>query len=87
MLQPVTTADFMKLPENIQVMYVAGILEGIAFMAYSYTSDYPSWVECVRRKTFGETTKDVNSFIRQDPSFNEGVASAVAQSLGKRCKR
>ena len=88
LLQPIATAEFLRLTEEIQTIYVSGILEGIAFMGYSYApDDYPAWTECVRKKTLGETTKDVVAFIQQGPKFNEGVASAVAQSLGRRCKR
>lgn len=87
MVQPVGVSDFLKLPRDLQAVYVGGIIEGMAFMAYSYApSDYPVWVQCVRSKTLGRTTDDVVAFIRQTPNFNEGVAGALAQMLGKRCK-
>ena len=49
--------------------------------------DYPKWVECVRAKTLGETRQEVVTFLKAEPDFKEGVSSAVAQTLGKRCKK
>src|SRR5690348_15509641 len=87
MLKPVPVAQFLQLPTNIQSIYVGGIMEGMGFVTYGYgLPDYPDWVRCVRGKTLGETTQDVVSFIRNTPDFSEGVASALAQTLGRRCK-
>jgi hypothetical protein len=87
MVQPIVVRDFLKLPEDLQAVYVGGIIEGMAFAAYAYVpSEYPTWVSCVRAKTLGETTNDVVALIKQTPNFNEGVGSALAQTLGRRCK-
>jgi hypothetical protein len=60
----------------------------MSFIAYGYNlSDYPDWVRCVRSKTLGGTTDDVVALIKQAQDFKEGVGSALAQVLGKRCKR
>jgi hypothetical protein len=57
-----------------------------AFVQYGYSHpDYRAWVECVRRKTLGDTTKDVVAFIQQE-HFNESVSAALAKTMGKRCK-
>ena len=88
MLEPITVSEFLKLPDRFQTLYVAGVLEGIAFMAYGYDpSQYPTWVQCVRQKSLGDTAEDVVTFIKERANFSEGIASAVAQSLGQRCKR
>ena len=87
MLRPITTAEFMSFSEKSQVIYVAGILEGMAAMGYKNTSDYRNWADCVRSKTLGETTKEVVTLIQQDPNFKASIATAVSRSLGKRCKR
>ena len=85
-IQIIGVEDFLKLPEDFQSAYVGGILEGMAFTAYGYGhSDYPAWVNCVQRKTLGDTTSDVMEFIKQTPTFKEGVSNAVAQTLGRRC--
>jgi hypothetical protein len=88
MLEPMTTSEFMRLPEDAQLLYVAGIMGGIAFTAYSYApSDYPAWVQCVRQKTLAATTKDVVAFLKARPRFDESVASAFARMIGERCPR
>jgi len=87
MVEPLRVEDFLGLSADMQSVYVGGIIEGTAFMVYGYIpSEYPGWVACVRRETLGETTQDVVDFIRRTPGFKEGVASAFAQMLGKRCK-
>lgn len=87
LLQPIQVSEFLKLPSDLQTVYVGGILEGIAFSAYGYSdARYPAWVTCVRRETLGDTTDNVVAFIKQTPNFDEGVASALAQMLGKHCK-
>jgi hypothetical protein len=86
LIQPITPAEFLTLTEDLQAAYVGGLIEGIAFVQYGYShSDYPAWVECVRRKTLGDTTKDVVAFIQQE-HFNESVSAALAKTMGKRCK-
>jgi hypothetical protein len=87
LLQPFPVDDFLKLPSDLQALYVGGLIEGMAFVSYSNSdASYPAWVSCVRTKTLGDTTKDVVMFIRQQPGFNEGVGSALAQTLGRQCK-
>jgi hypothetical protein len=84
---PLPVTDFLKLPGNLQALYVGGLIEGMAFVSYGNSdASYPAWVSCVRSKTLGDTTKDVVTFIQEQPSFNEGVGGALAQTLGRRCK-
>jgi len=86
-VQPISVTEFLKLDEDIQAVYVGGLMEGMAFISYGISEgSYPQWVKCVRSKTLGETTEDVVAFIRQEPNFSEGVSSALAQTLGRRCK-
>ena len=86
LLQPIAVQDFLTLPDDLQAMYVAGLMEGMAFVQYGYSiADYPKWIECVRRKSLGDTTTDLVAFLRHDPSFKEGVSSAFSQMLGRRC--
>jgi hypothetical protein len=87
LLQPVPVTEFLKLPEDLQTLYMGGLIEGMAFVSYGNSEvSYPAWVSCVRSKTLGDTTRDVVTFIKQQPNFNEGVGSALAQTLGRRCK-
>jgi len=88
LIQIMSPAEFLKLPDSIQSMFIGGLLEGMAFTAYGMSwPDYPRWTECVRTKSLGDTTKEVVAFLKQEPGFQEGVASALAQALGKRCRK
>lgn len=86
-VQPIPIAEFLKLPAQLQAIYVGGIIEGMSFVMYGYSNpDLTKWTSCVRTQTLGKTTEDVVEFLRQRPNFKEGVGSALAQSLGKWCK-
>lgn len=86
-VQPITVAEFLQLDDQVQSIYVGGLIEGMAFMAYGYSQpDYPAWAACVHSQTLEDTRKDVVRFLQQNPKFDEGVGSALAQTLGKRCK-
>lgn len=88
LIQILSIEEFLKLPDSFQSVFVGGLLEGMAFSAYGMSwPDYPKWVECVRAKTLDDTTKEVVTFLKQDPRFQEGVASALAQTIGRRCKK
>ena len=85
-LRPISTADFLGFSENSQVIYVAGIIEAMALARYKPTPAYRKWTDCVSSKTLGETTKEVVALIRQTPNYQDSIAGAVSQTLGKRCK-
>ncbi len=87
MLRPISTAEFMSFSDNAQVIYVAGILEGMSLLTYKPTPAYRKWTDCVRSKTLGETTKEVVALIKQTPNYQDSIAGAVSQSLSKRCKQ
>ena len=88
LVEIISTKEFLPLPSAPQALFVAGILEGVAFTAYGMSSpDYPRWFECVTSVPLGDLTSDTVAFIKADPGFKEGVPSALAQSLGKRCKK
>jgi hypothetical protein len=86
LLQTLTAEQFLQLTEDFQALYVGGLIEGMAFIQYGYSmTDYPTWVSCVRQKALGETTQQVADFLKQNPSFNEGVSTALAKTLSSRC--
>jgi len=86
MVQSVTAQEFLRLPQPMQAIYVGGLIEGMAFLAYGYSREtYPAWAECVRRKTVAETSKEVVALIGARPNFDQGVGTALAQVLAKRC--
>lgn len=88
LVEIISTKEFLQLPSGPQALFIAGILEGMAFTAYGMSSpDYPRWSQCVTSVPLGDLTNDTVAFIKADPGFKEGVPSALAQSLGKRCKK
>jgi hypothetical protein len=85
-LQPLTVKEFLSLPNDLQIVYVGGIMEGMSFVQYGYTiPNADKWIECARLKTLGDTTAEVISMVKA-PDFHEGVSSALAQTMGHRCK-
>jgi hypothetical protein len=86
LLQTLTAEQFLQLTEDFQALYVGGLIEGMAYVQYGHSmADYPTWVACVKRKTLGETTQLVTGFLKENPSFNEGVSTALAKTLSARC--
>ncbi len=86
LIEPIPAVDFIKLDEDSQVVYIAGILEGMAYVQYNYSmQQYGIWADCVRQKTLGDTTHDVIAFLKDHPE-EEAVSFALTQTLGARCK-
>ena len=45
LLQPLTVQDFLKLSDDMQGIYVGGLIEGMAFIQRNYSMpDYTLWV-------------------------------------------
>ena len=87
LLQPLSVPEFLNIPNDFQVAYVGGLMEGMAFIQYNYSMpDYASWAECIRKKTLGDTTADVIAFIKESANFEESVSAALAKTLGRQCK-
>jgi hypothetical protein len=85
-IQPLAVQEFLSLSEDMQAVYVGGVLEGMSYVQYGYgIPDLEKWTECVRRKSLGETAAEVASVLKSK-TFNEGVSSALAQTMGLRCK-
>jgi hypothetical protein len=86
LLQTLTAEQFLQLTVDFQALYVGGLIEGMAYVQYGHSmADYPTWVACVKQKTLGETTQQVTAFLKENPSFNEGVSTALAKTLSARC--
>ena len=86
LLQTLTAEQFLQLSEDFQALYVGGLIEGMAYIQYGHAmTEYPTWVTCVRQKALGETTQEVVAFLKQNPSFKEGVSPALAKTLSARC--
>jgi len=86
LLQTLTAEQFLQLTEDFQALYIGGLIEGMAYIQYGHSlTDYPTWVACVKQKGLGETTQQVVTFLKQNPSFKEGASAALAKTLSARC--
>jgi len=85
-LVSITAAEFLKLPEDARVTYVAGVIDGITLTSYGYSlPDHDRYIRCVRTLALGALTQRTVDWLRARPSFAEGAASAVSQMLGAYC--
>jgi hypothetical protein len=57
------------------------------FSASAYGApDLDRWAACAGSKTVGDTTNEVIAFLKDNPGFAEDMASALAQTIGRRCR-
>lgn len=83
----VSPADFLKLPDRFQSLYVGGVIDGMTFTSYGYTlPDHDVFVRCLMTIKVGDLSERVVAWLHAHPSFNYGTASAVAQTIGSYCK-
>ena len=86
-LVSVTPAEFLKIGEDFQALYVAGAIDAITLVGYGYAiPDHPKFVACMRSATLGEWTARVTKWIRSNPGFDESPATALTIIAGKSCK-
>ena len=86
-VESLSSKEYLQLPERIQAIYVAGIMDGVSFTSYNY--DLPwhdDYVRCVRSLTVGALAQRVAMWLRANPSWQEGMAGAVAKTLSAYCK-
>ena len=65
-MQMLTTEEFLKLPEDRQVLFLSGVLEGISYTNYS-RPEYVNWVACVQSGSIDTLHKEVRSMIDLAP--------------------
>jgi hypothetical protein len=85
-LETVSVADFLKLPDDLQAIYVAGILDGMSYVIFNYQLSEPDkWAECVRLRTLDETLNEVLAYLKNNPSeASYPLPWAVARTIGQR---
>ena len=77
----VTPKEFLKLPEEYQVMYTAGYIDAASFISYGYSlPDHNELISCFRSMPLGDFTKEVVNWLKKNPKHKEGMASAVAHT-------
>lgn len=86
-LLSLSPADFLKLPDGVQAIYVAGVLDGVSYTSYGYSlPDHDRYVRCASTLRLGALAERTVAWLRANPKFAEGTATAVAKALGAYCK-
>ena len=87
-LVSISPDEYLKLPNSVQKLYVAGVVDGVSVTSYGYSlPDHDIYVRCARTMTLGVLAQHVTDWIRANPGFSEGAATAVSKTLGAHCKR
>ena len=77
---------FLQLSQDAQKVYVAGVMDGFAFVNYSHGfAAYDTVVKCIKSKPTEYLTAGVVEWLKAHPDFNEGLSSAVIQSVSAYC--
>ncbi len=85
-LTSISPQQYIQLTEDMQVLYVAGVFDGVTLTSYGYSlPGHDSYVRCARTMTLGVFAQRVADWIRANPTFTEGAASAVAKTMGAYC--
>ena len=80
------TQDFISLSSDIQRTYVAGVIDGFIYVNYSHQfAAYDAIVKCVNSKNINGLTVNVLDWLNAHPDFNEGLSSAVIQTISTYC--
>jgi hypothetical protein len=84
-LETINTSEFLQLSEDLQTIYVAGVLDGMSYVSYNDDIAIPDkWIACVRTQALKKTVADVVQFLRDNPeeAFNPvpwSISKAISQ--------
>ena len=82
----ISAGEFLKLPDDARVAYVAGVIDGITFTSYSHNlPDHDRYIRCVRTLTVGALNKGQWIGFVCDHHSQRAPASAVSQMIGAWC--
>jgi hypothetical protein len=84
-LETITTSEFLKLPEDLQNVYVAGVLDGMSYVTYNYEiADHDKFVACVRTQSLAATVAGVLDYIKNNPDDAKNpLPWSVTKAIGK----
>lgn len=86
-VESLSPKEFLRFPENVQALYVGGVIDGVSFTTYGYSlPGHDEYVRCVRTLTLGATAQKVAAWLRANPLYRETMAGAVARTLGDYCR-
>ena len=82
-----SASEFLQLSADRQAAYVAGILQGMAYVMFNYDrAGYERWDACVRAQSLEATVNDVLSLLKESPNESRSpVPWAVTRAVSKRC--
>lgn len=84
-VEALTVGDFMKLPFDFQVIYVAGLTDGFTYVMRNYdVANYEDFSACVRRVSLKVATEEMVEQIKKRKE-EEPLTTYFAKSLGARC--
>lgn len=85
-IETIKTADYMTLPEDFQAIYIAGIIDGMAYAYYNYQiPEHEAWAACVRAAPLGDLVTETNAYLASNrDEARYPVAWSVARVLGNR---
>lgn len=77
---------FLQLSQDAQRIYVAGVMDGFSLVNYSHGfASYDTVVECIKSRHVEGLTANVVDWLKAHPDFNEGLSSAVIQTISTYC--
>lgn len=85
-VEVVKASDFMAFPEDQQVLSLAGLVDGMAYMLFHYKNpEHDAWVACVRAAPLGDLLNDVNSFLKENAEYQKyPVSYSLSKAIGAR---
>jgi hypothetical protein len=85
-LKTITADQYLKMPENYQVMYLAGVIDATSFSLYgSDDPNFATWAKCVRKKTLGEFQKELLDYLEKNPAErSEPLPWPISKLIGAR---
>ena len=86
-VESLSAKEYLLLPENIQAIYIGGLIDGQSFFSYNYELPFhDDYVRCVGSVTIGTFAQRVAAWLRANPSWRGSLALAVAKTLGTFCR-
>lgn len=85
-VEVIKTEEWLKLPQDWQITYVAGIIDGMAYVLYNSDSpDHDAWVACVQAAPLQALFDEVKALVATDEEFMQlPLSYAVSAAIGKR---
>ena len=80
------TVQYMNMPERVQIIYIAGIIDGMGYVILKYNlPEKDAWVACVRKTPIEDLVKDVDKLLIDHPAAQKyPVVYAVTRVLAQR---